>query len=58
MCKIIDIAVPRDSRVSEKEREKVEKFHDLKREIARIWSMRNVEVITVVVGALGTIKKP
>ena len=46
-----------DSRVAEKEREKVEKYQDLKREVARIWSMRKVEVIPVVVGALGMITK-
>ena len=57
VCKIIDIAIPGDSRVAEKEREKVEKYQDLKREVARIWSMRKVEVIPVVVGALGMITK-
>ena len=57
VCKIIDIAIPGDSRVAEKEREKVEKYLDLKREIARIWFMKKVRVIPVVVGALGTIAK-
>ena len=33
---IIDIAVPADVRVEEKEREKVEKYQDLKREIGRL----------------------
>ena len=33
---IIDIAVPTDVRVGEKEREKVEKCQDLKREIGRL----------------------
>ena len=33
-CKIIDVAVPWDSRVRAKEREKIEKYGDLKREIA------------------------
>ena len=31
VCKIIDIAIPENSRVAEKEREKVEKYQDLKR---------------------------
>ena len=57
VCKIIDIAIPGDSRLVEKEREKVEKYQDLKRERPRIWSMRKVEVIPVVVGALGAIPK-
>ena len=38
-CAIIDIAVPADKRIGEKENEKVEKYQDLKREIARMWNM-------------------
>ena len=37
---IIDIAVPADVRVEEKEREKVEKYQDLKREIGRLWNLK------------------
>lgn len=32
-CLIVDMAIHRDSRLSEKEGEKVEKYQDLKREI-------------------------
>ena len=39
---IIDIAVPADVRVEEKEKEKVEKYQDLKRGIRRLWKLRNV----------------
>ena len=56
-CQIIDIAVPGDLRVHVKEGEKVEKYGDLKREIARLWSLRKVEVIPIVVGALGAVTK-
>ena len=49
---IIDIAVPADVRVEEKE--KVEKYQDLKREIRRLWKLRNVEIVPVVIGALGS----
>ena len=35
-CIIIDIAMPGDSRTSDKEREKMEKYQDLKKEIKRI----------------------
>ena len=31
-CKIIDFAVPGDSRIEEKEKEKIEKYQDLRRE--------------------------
>ena len=50
--KIIDIAVPVDVLVAEKEREKVEKYHELKREIRILWKLRRVEVVPLVIGAL------
>ena len=56
-CKIIYIAVPRDSRVGEKELEKMEKYDDLKREIKRMWTMRKIEIIPIVVGALGAVSR-
>ena len=49
---IIDTAVPGDARVEEKEKEKVEKYQDLARELRRVWET-SVNVIPVVVGALG-----
>ena len=51
---IIDIAVPADVRVEEKEK-KVEKYHDLKKEIGRLWKLRNVEIVPVVIGTLGSV---
>ena len=54
---IIDIAVPGDTRIKLKEQEKIEKYQDLKREIARSWCLRRVNVIPVVVGALGCVTK-
>ena len=42
---IIDIAVPADVRVGKKEREEVEKYQDLKREIGRLWRLKMVEVV-------------
>ena len=44
---IIDIPVPADVRVGEKEREKVEKYQDLKREIGRLWKLKMVEVVSL-----------
>ena len=56
-CVIIDVAVPGDCRIREKEIEKIEKNQNLKRELKRLWSLKKVEVIPVVVGALGCISK-
>jgi len=53
---LIDIAVPRDSRVKKKEQEKVDKYQNLARELNRLWKV-NTNIIPVVVGALGTTRK-
>ena len=52
----MDIAVPGDSNVLQKETEKYEKYQDLAREIKRIWKSRT-KVMPVVVGALGSVSK-
>ena len=49
---IIDIAVRADVRVGEKEKEK---YQDLKKEIRRMWKLRNVEIVPVVIEALGSV---
>ena len=54
---IVDIAVPADIRVAEKEKEKIEKYQDLKREIKRLWKLRTVQVVPVVISALGCVSK-
>ena len=41
----------------EKEVEKIEKYQDLKREIGKLWGIRQQEVVPVVVGALGAVSK-
>ena len=33
----------------------MEKYQDLKKEIKRLWTLRNVEIIPVVIGALGRV---
>ena len=57
-CKIIDFAVPEDSRIEENEKEKTEKYEDLRRELQlqKIWNVR-VNIIPLVVGYLGVIHK-
>ena len=56
-CVIIDVAIPGDSRVNSKEEEKIEKYQNLKQEIIKMWGMRKVEVIPIVIGVLGAISK-
>ena len=54
-CKIIDFAVPQDSRI-EKEKDKIEKYQDLGRELQKIWNVK-MKIIPLVVGSLGAIPK-
>ena len=53
---IIDIAVPGDIRVKEKEKEKIEKYQDIALEIRRMWNT-SATVVPIVVGSLGMINK-
>ena len=58
VCKIIDIAVPGDSIIDDRGAQKVFlKYQDLEREFRRLWDMRKVLVIPVVVGVLGCVTK-
>ena len=55
-CKIIDFAVPGDSRIEEKEKDKIEKYQDFGRELQKIWNLK-VKIIPLVAGPLGSISK-
>ena len=55
-CKIIDFVVPGDSKIEEKEKDKVEKYQELGRELQKIWNVK-VKIIPLVVGSLGAIPK-
>ena len=38
-CKLIDFAVPGGSRIKEKEKEKIEKYQDPRRDIQKVWNV-------------------
>ena len=42
--KIIDIAIPGDSRAGDKEKEKIEVYEELTEEIGRVWNKKRVTV--------------
>ena len=52
-----DIDIPDDKNVGVKEEEKIQKYDELKWEIKELWSMKRVDVVPVVIGALGTVSK-
>ena len=54
MASVIDIAVPADSHVKDKEIEKIDKYQELCLEIQQLWNMRMI-VVPVVVGTLGVV---
>ena len=52
-CQIIDFAISYDTRVDDKEVEKIEKYLDLARELKKVSNMK-VIMVPLVVGSLGT----
>ena len=46
----------KNSRIDEKEEDKIEKYQDLGRELQKIWNVK-VKIMPFVVGHLGTIRK-
>ena len=44
-----------DIQVKDKEKEKIESYQDLKRELKRIWKLHKVTVMPVIIGALETV---
>ena len=51
---IIDVAVPRDKRIIDKEKEEIKKYQYLKREIQKLWNLKKNDMIPVVLGFLGS----
>ena len=55
-CKIIDVACPGDHNLVAKRNEKLNRYSDLRIEIARLWNKKNT-VVPIIIGALGSIPK-
>lgn len=53
---LVDVAIPGDSRIEQKEIEKITKYQDLKIEVERLWE-KKATVVPVVIGALGAIPR-
>ena len=56
-AQIIDVCVPNDCGLNRPEMEKVSKYQDLKNDLKTTWSLEKAEVIPVIVGATGVMKK-
>ena len=56
-AKIIDVTVPDNFGLNRAERHKINKYQDLKNDLKSTWALKEIEIIPVVVGATGLIKK-
>ena len=54
ICKTFDFAVPVDHRINLKECAKKDKYHDIARELKKLWNMK-VTIVPIVIGAFDTI---
>ena len=52
---LVYVAIHGDARVARKEIEKVSKYQDLAIEVQRLWELRKVKVVPIVIGALGAV---
>lgn len=54
---IIDVSVPGDFGISRQEREKIVKYQDLKNDMKETYHLKEVEIVPVIFGATGVVKK-
>ena len=54
---ITDFAILGDQRIIGKEKEKIEKYQNLKREILRLWILKKIDVIPAVLNVLESIQR-
>ena len=54
---IIDVSIPNDYGINRAEREKINKYQQLKWDIKRNWNLTQVDIIPIIIGATGLYKK-
>ena len=55
-AKIVEVTVPNDYGLNRAERVKIAKYQDLKNHLRTTWSLKEIDIIPVVVGATGLMK--
>ena len=55
-AQIIEVSVPNDYGLNRAEREKNNKYQDLKNDLRTTWGLKEIELIPVIVGATGLVK--
>jgi hypothetical protein len=56
-CTLIDVAIPTDRNVTQKEAEKKSKYKSLDIELQRMWNLKCCTIIPVIIGATGIVTK-
>ena len=56
-AKIVEVTVPSDFGLNRAERHKITKYQDLKNDLKDTWALKEIDIIPVVVGATGLVKK-
>jgi hypothetical protein len=56
-CLFIEFSVPFDYKVKDKIKEKLEKYQELQFEVRRIWELKKIKTIPIIIGALGSMDK-
>ena len=56
-AQVIEVSVPNDLGLNVAERRKINKYYHLAEDLKRNWNLDSIEIIPVIVGALGLIKK-
>ena len=55
-AKIVEVTVPNDYGLNRAERVKIAKYQDLQSDLRTTWSLKEIDIIPVVVGATGLMK--
>ena len=56
-AQIVEVTVPNDFGLNRAEREKVNKYQDLKNDLRNTWELKDIIIIPVVIGATGLMKE-
>ena len=56
LCQIVDFAIPYDTKIMEREIDKITKYQDIAREIRRLWNVKT-QIVPLVIGTLGSMPK-
>ena len=55
-AQIVEVSVPNDYGLNRAQREKKNKYQDLKNDLRTTWGLKEIELIPVIIGATGLVK--